>query len=99
MNLLKEFWLNWRVGRRLKKVAKAFELIKMIFVEQLSTGANLSKNSPALVLRNRILDQGSSVLKKEISNAFYIKAINAHITGKEIKNLRMSEGEPFPELI
>jgi len=28
MNLIKEFWLNWRVGRRLKKVAKAFELIK-----------------------------------------------------------------------
>lgn len=68
------------------------------FVEKLDSGVNLMANDPAFVLRERVLTQGSTKLKKEAMNVFFIKSINAHIECKPLTILRYSENEELPRI-
>ena len=71
------------------------------FFEALATGVNLTQRSPAYLLRERFLAQkGSKRLSATMQRAFIVKALNAHLQGKELAFLRFSEGvEDMPKVI
>lgn len=68
------------------------------FLEQLESGIALQAGSPALLLRERLLNQGSTKLTPRCQDAFIIKAINAHVRGKKLAFLRWSSAEDFPSI-
>jgi hypothetical protein len=70
-----------------------------IFFDQLATGADLKAGSPALLLRDRLTTNQVSKLSKQMQNAFMIKAINAHIQGRQLGFLRWKDDEDFPSII
>jgi len=69
------------------------------FFEQLDSGIGLQAGSPALLLRERLLNQTVTRVSKLNADAFMIKAINAHIAGKTLSFLRLNPSEPFPRLV
>lgn len=70
------------------------------FFDQVASGENLSQGDPALVLRERFLSQTkASRISLLHAQAFVVKAINAHLMGKKIALLRLSDGEAAPKII
>lgn len=68
------------------------------FFDKLHTGTNLAQGDPALLLRERLLNQGVAKLTRTVAQAFMVKAINAHIHNKKISILRHKAGEEFPQI-
>lgn len=73
------------------------------FFEDLSTGVGLEKGDPALMLRNRLINDRASKsrLVPEEVLALVIKAWNARRTGRKVNLLvgwRAAQGEPFPTI-
>lgn len=70
------------------------------FLEQLDSGAGLEKGSPSLALREKFFERNRGhLLTLNVSLAYMIKAMNAHITNKKLLALRMTADEKFPELV
>lgn len=71
-----------------------------LFFDQISTGKNLSDGDPALILRERFMNQ-SKVNRIGTSHirAFMVKTINAHVQGKKLTFLRFVESETMPKII
>lgn len=69
------------------------------FFDSLRTGAGLEETSPILVLRNKLVAEGSTRLATEQPEVlgWFIKAWNAHRAGRGIKLLRLKANETFPE--
>lgn len=75
-----------------------------LFWEELETGANLSKHSPALHLRNRLSEdrKGKAKLPKLEIIALMFKAWSAYRQGQKVKTLMWrtngASPEPFPQI-
>lgn len=72
------------------------------FLDKLSTGAGLERYSPILMLRDRFLEYNKTSavrMSQATVAALSIKAWNAYITNRPIKNLRLMSTEDFPILI
>lgn len=67
------------------------------FVLQVQSGANLSQKAPALVLRNRLLNDAH--LPQINRMALLIKAWNAFVEGRVVGTLRWTTEEQFPRAI
>lgn len=75
------------------------EEVAEVFLQQVATGANLAPKSPALSLRERMIEShtsGSKRLKTPAIAAITIKAWNAFAHGKQVGVLRYSPDEIFP---
>jgi hypothetical protein len=71
----------------------------LAFLNHIDTGAGMSEDNPALVLRNRFINiPKGTVLYREQQLALMIKAFNAYAEGRKLKVLRYSAGEEFPSL-
>lgn len=69
------------------------------FFKKIMTGADLTERDPALILRERFINQTNvSRLSAKLARTFIVKALNAHLTGKRITFLRMSPDEKDPEI-
>lgn len=70
------------------------------FLESLESGANLGINHPILALRAKLFEESSRNYRTagELI-ALYIKAWNAFLINKEIKQLRFSASEEFPKIL
>lgn len=70
------------------------------FYERLKTGTNLTKTSPVLHLRNRLLAGKTSAV---VQSALFIKAWNAFVMGEEVKQLMWrpvgTGAEAFPVVV
>ena len=72
------------------------------FFEKVVTGIGLDKNCPELVLRNRLIANNgskSSKLEPYVVRGLIVKAWNAAKMGTEVKLLRFSMGDDFPEIL
>ena len=72
------------------------------FVEALTTGANLSEDNPAFVLRETLLrNKGSrnKKLQRPVIVAYTIKAFNAFAKRERMRKLSWSDREGFPEFV
>ena len=70
------------------------------FMESLSTGANLPKESPILLLRNRLISEKLSqttIFKQRTIIALIFKTWNAYRTNKTIKVLKFTENGDVKE--
>ena len=71
-----------------------------VFFHRLVTGFDLAQGDPALVLRERFLAQTKTArISASQQKAFMIKAINAHLLGKKLAILRLTENEQMPKII
>jgi hypothetical protein len=70
------------------------------FLRQLSSGENLRKGDPAFELRNRAIANKASVAKIPhfAFMQLVIKALSAHVAGRKIGVLRVSQNEEFPTI-
>lgn len=72
----------------------------LMFLQQLETGTNLSAYDPALLCRERLLSVASvkqSVTHKHVKGAWIVKAWNAYITRRPIRQIKFhAETEEFP---
>lgn len=109
------FWVQKMVGNKLMRkfvpasfcgvLALASERygIEKIepFFEQVASGLNVSVDSPAYVLRERLIGQtNSKKISAQTQRAFMVKALNAHILGKRMSILRFYEGvEAMPKVL
>lgn len=68
------------------------------FFRMLRTGAGLTENHPALVLRNKLAIDGSTRLRTETGEAlaWFFRAWNAYRAGRTVKILRFKAGDHFP---
>lgn len=68
------------------------------FAEKLGTGVGLCEGDPALLLRERFQAavQRRTSIAKHIADALMIKAINAHIKGRQLGTLRYGESDAYP---
>lgn len=72
------------------------------FFDKLCTGVGLEKSSPILLLRNRMIDESSSLQKSSnmVIRALVIKAWNAYVNGEVLKILRWNaKVEEFPKIL
>lgn len=67
------------------------------FVNGLVSGANLSKGSPILALRNRLLAKGERLDTFE-RFALVIMAWNAYDEGRSLQRMQMFKGDKFPKI-
>jgi hypothetical protein len=69
------------------------------FFDKLSTGADLGKNDPIRLLRNRLISDANS--KQHLSRveilALFIKAWNHYRAGNEVTYLKFTSGGKNPE--
>lgn len=72
-----------------------------IFLISLVSGENLKRRSPVYLLHDRMMANMVSRVRmtKSCMLAFIVKAWNAHIQGRQIKALKWSIEERFPEII
>jgi hypothetical protein len=71
-----------------------------VFMDQLESGAGLAPKSPALVLRERFQSKKrGETFSEDLTLAYYIKAINAHVQGKPLNFLRQLPDEAFPSIV
>jgi hypothetical protein len=78
------------------------ESLADVFVEALATGANLSEDNPAFVLRETLLrNKGSrnKKLQRPVVVAYSIKAFNAFLKQEPMRMLSWKAREDFPEFI
>jgi hypothetical protein len=68
------------------------------FLVKLFSGVGLQKGDPALLLRLRLTAVGSSRVVATARDALIVKALNAHILGSKIGQLKWTTGETFPTL-
>lgn len=73
------------------------------FIKKLATGEGLSKDSPVLTLRNKLIDTKrsarSSRMQRYFATAMLVKTWNALREGRAIVRLGMREDESFPEIV
>ena len=71
------------------------------FFQQLTTGANMSAESPAFLLRDRLIREKMKRERVEewVRLAYAVKAWNAFIDRKPIRVLRLHKDEKFPDII
>ena len=72
-----------------------------VFFTDLVTGVNLHADAPVRVLRERLLaDRGNRLrLTTPMLAAFFIKAWNMELEGRQMRLLRWNPAEPFPLLV
>jgi len=70
------------------------------FVQSIITGENLGKGSPALLFRNRMIQNSQSVTKlpRKTTAAMLVKAWNSDRNGKKLRLLRHRADEEFPQI-
>lgn len=80
--------------------AKVDEKRANLFIERLTTGANLSETSPVYLLRERLTQDrlASAKIKKREKFALIVKAWNSFYGGKELQRLTFHTDETFPEI-
>lgn len=70
------------------------------FFSQVSDGIGLTEKDAALILRDRFITKSKNErFKDDVALAFCVKAINAYLTGAEIKRLLMRSEEAMPQLV
>jgi hypothetical protein len=72
------------------------------FFEQIGSGAGLAEDSPIFTLRNRMLRERASDLKRVppiMATAFIVKAFNAFYNGDRLMQLTWRVKEPFPRIV
>lgn len=86
-------WLYYEFSRR--DVDGAAEFFRL-----LEHGENFGTGHPVFHLRERLLDNitNSSKLPKDILVALVIKAWNGYVAGREMKLIRWSDAERFPDI-
>lgn len=70
------------------------------FVEKLTTGADLNEDHPILILRERLTEiktKGSAGYQAKF--VALAKCWNAFVTGKKMKKVQVSPGEPMPMIV
>jgi hypothetical protein len=71
------------------------------FISRVLSGEGLSRESPALTLRNRLIAEStrSSALRPATYMAMVVKAYNAVRTNASLIKISFKEGEPFPRIV
>lgn len=71
-----------------------------VFWDSVATGAGLNIGSPALTLRNRVIQNSASKTKMTHSDlhCIAVKAWNHHVSGKECRLLKFSSDEKCPRV-
>ena len=97
---LKKLFTSPLVGVICLAARKYGEDPMMTFMNQLDTGVGLAADSPALMLRDKFLERTKgTAFTTDLCLAYYVKAVNAYVTKKPLKILRMKAAEQFPELV
>jgi hypothetical protein len=74
--------------------------ITELFFQKITNGTGLLERDPALILRERFINQnGSNRLSAPTARNFIVKALNAHLSGKTITFLRMAQDEKDPVIL
>lgn len=69
------------------------------FFEKLHTGVGLTANDPAHLLREKFIARKHGMqFTTEMKLAYIVRALSAHCNGREMKLLRVSDGDDFPKL-
>lgn len=76
------------------------EDVSACFFGRLGDGDELTKTSPILLLRNRLIagKMGATRLRKEVVAALVIKAFHLYRTGAKVSTLRLGADEKFPSI-
>jgi len=67
-----------------------------LWLSGLETGEDLAKGDPRLVLRNKWIQDGSRIRGISLQWSITVKAWNAHLAGREIKQLRWRKIDGIP---
>ena len=70
------------------------------FIAMLKTGENLHAKHPVMVLRSKLISNLMNKQKLTVREtlAYYIKAWNAYVKGKNLSVLRWNNTQPIPEV-
>ncbi len=78
---------------------EANEEVAKTFVASLETGEELKKGDPRLTCRNYFINTKQRGVRTHhrVQFALLIKAWNAHVTGRDVTQLKFVDGEEFPQ--